>query len=226
MRILIIEDDTDTQDYIQKRLIEKCFAVDVASNGEVGMRSIRDNHYDVILVDYALPYKNGMSIIQEVRCLDNPIKKHTPIIMISVTHEVDHKINALEFGADDYLAKPFFFDELYARIQTILRRPRIRESSLISLGTITLDINRQQVLRNGTPLALTRKEFSLLEYLMHHQGSIVSRNAISEHVWDTQLSPFSNTIETHILNLRKKIGSEHPEQIIQSIPGRGYKIGT
>lgn len=225
MKILIIEDDIDTSEYIQKRLEERCFAVDCAHDGELGMRKIRDNHYDLILLDYTLPYRDGFSIIQEVRSLDDTFKKTAPIIMISVTDELTSKVAALEYGADDYISKPFFFAELFARIQAILRRPRSQESSLITIGELVLDSYRQQVTCNGSVMNLTRKEFALLEYLMKNQGSVVSRNAISEHVWNMDINPFSNTIEMHILNLRKKIDPYHSEKIIQSVPGRGYTIG-
>jgi len=225
MKVLIIEDDLDTQEFLQKRLKEKCFAVDVANSGESGMRKVRDNNYDIILLDYALPNKNGFAIIQEIRTLEDQGKKNIPIIMISVTNELLNKVTALEYGADDYLPKPFFFAELLARIQAILRRPKIQEPNLISIGNLVLDRSRQQVMRNGKFMILTRKEFALLEYLMENQGSIVSRSAISEHVWNTDLNPFSNTIETHVLNLRKKIETPEFDKFIQSIPGRGYMIG-
>ncbi len=226
MKLLIIEDDLDTQEYLRERLEEKCFAVDVASTGESGMRNIRDNYYDIILLDYALPQTNGLTLIQEIRALENTIKKHTPIIMISVTNELMNKVTALEYGADDYVSKPFFFAEIFARIQTILRRPPVQTPLSLSMGDLVLDIHTQQVTRDGKIIRLTRKEFNLLEYLMRNQGAVVSRNAISDHVWNADLNPFSNTIEAHILTLRKKINSKNPNQFIQSIPGRGYMIGN
>jgi two-component system OmpR family response regulator len=224
MKVLIIEDDLDTQEFLQKRLSEKCAAIDLASNGDVGIRKARDNYYDIILLDYALPGRDGFAIIQEVRCLPDQIKRNTPIIMISVTNELLNKVSALEYGADDYIPKPFLFAELFARMQAVLRRPHIQQSSTVALGSLVLDSNKQQVTKNGAALHLTRKEFSLLEYLMKNQGSIVTRNAISEYVWNTDLDPFSNTIEMHILNLRKKLSSKNPEHTIRSVPGRGYII--
>ncbi len=226
MKVLIIEDDLDTQEFLQKRLEEKCFAVDVASSGESGMRKFRDNNYDIVLLDYGLPHKNGFSVIQEIRNLADESRKSIPIIMVSVTHELLNKITALEYGADDYIPKPFFFAELLARIQVILRRPKLQEPSTLRIGNLILDQNRQQVTHHGKPMLLTRKEFALLEYLMKNQGAVVSRSAISEHVWNTDLNPFSNTIETHILNLRKKLGVQESDRFIQSIPGRGYMIET
>jgi DNA-binding response OmpR family regulator len=224
MKVLIIEDDIDTEEFLKKRLEEKCFAVDVANSGEAGMRKIRANSYDVILLDYALPNKNGFEIIQETRTLQEDGKKNIPIIMISVTHELMNKVAALEYGADDYLPKPFFFAELFARIQAVLRRPQLQTSSIITIGNLALDTTRQQVTRDGEVMNLTRKEFGLLEYLMKNEGSVVSRNEISEHVWNTDINPFSNTIEMHIVKLRKKIEKDTDEKLIHNIPGRGYSI--
>lgn len=224
MKILLIEDDIDTQEFLKKRLEEKCATVDVVTTGEAGLRKLRISKYDVILLDYMLPHKNGINITQEIRSFEDEVKRNTPIIMISVTNEVLNKVAALEYGADDYLPKPFFFVELFARIQAVLRRPQLQPSQVLSIGSLTLDTQRQQVTRNGKAMDLTRKEFSLLEYLMKHQDAIVSRNEISESVWSTDINPFSNTVEMHIVKLRRKIERDTTERFIHNIPGRGYSI--
>ncbi len=224
MRILIIEDDLDTQEFLKKRLEEKCFAVDVATTCSVATKHIQAHTYDIILLDYSLPDRDGISFIQEIRSLENQSKKNVPIIMISVTNELMNKISALEYGADDYIPKPFFFAELFARIQAILRRPQIQSASIINLGKLVIDTSKQQVQRDGKPIHLTRKEFSLLEYLIKNEGSIISRTEITEHIWDMNIDPFSNTIDTHITNLRKKLETGEHDRIIQNIPGRGYII--
>lgn len=226
MRILIIEDDLDTQSFLRERLEEKCFAVDTASDGTTGVTLAKTNDYDIALVDYSLPGKNSFSICREIRAEKRPGKKHLPIIMISVTDEVPHIVNGFETGIDDYVKKPFFFDELYARIQAVLRRPAIRQDSLLELDDLTLDNNTQKVMHGKESIYLTRKEFSLLEYLMRNKGSVVSRGMITEHVWDMSIDPFSNTIEMHILNLRKKLNLPERKKLIHSVPGRGYKIDT
>ena len=144
--------------------------------------------------------------------------------MISVIGEVDHKVSGLDLGADDYITKPFFFDELFARIQAVLRRPTMRTGSVFEMDDLLLDTNRQKVIRGKESIYLTKKEFALLEYLFRNEGMVVSRGMITEHVWNMHIDPFSNTIEMHILNLRKKIDKPRKNKLIHSVPGRGYKI--
>lgn len=224
MKALIIEDDKDTQLFLKERLEEKCFAVDTADDGAKGLTLGKTNDYDLILLDYSLPYKNGFSVCKELRSQAHSTRPHTPIIMISVTNESPHKIEGFNLGADDYVTKPFLFDELFARIQAILRRPSIRQESIFKLDDLTLDSNTQKVMRGKESIYLTRKEFSLLEYLLKNTGNVVSRGMITEHVWDMNIDPFSNTIEMHILNLRKKLDRTRKKKLIHSLPGRGYKI--
>jgi DNA-binding response OmpR family regulator len=224
MRILLIEDDRDTLAYLKDRLEEKCFAVDTATGGKAGARLGKTNDYDLILLDYALPEKNGFAVCTEIRNQPNPRRRSTPIIMLSVTDETKHIIEGLNTGVDDYLAKPFFFDELFARMQAVLRRPTLSERSSFALDDLVLDSTSQRVTRGSTAIYLTKKEFSLLEYLMRHKGAVVSRSAITEHVWDMNIDPFSNTIEMHVLNLRKKIDGPKRKRLIHNVPGRGYKV--
>jgi DNA-binding response OmpR family regulator len=226
MRILIIEDDIDTADYISERLKEKCFAIDLAHDGTSGLQLAKTSDYDLILLDYTLPKKDGLSVSQEIRNQIHPSRKNTPIIMISVTGEIEHKVKALGGGIDDYVTKPFFFDELHARMQAVLRRPGTISNDVFELDDLTLDTNSQKVTRGKTSIYLTKKEFALLEYLMRNKGSVVSRGAITEHVWDMNIDPISNTIEMHILNLRKKLELPRRKKLIHSVPGRGYKIDT
>jgi DNA-binding response OmpR family regulator len=220
MRILLIEDDTDTQDFLKERLAEKGFAVDCVGTGNRGIYYAKTNDYDLILLDYGLPDKNGFAVCDEIR----QIGKYTPIIMISVTDAVDYKVRGLTIGADDYVSKPFYFEELYARIQTILRRPAFIQNTLLTIDDLVVDTNRQTATRGDASIYLTRKEFSLLEYLLKHAGTVVTRGMLMEHIWDVDLDPFSNTIETHILNLRRKIEHAEKTKLIHSVPGRGYKI--
>lgn len=224
MRMLIIEDDIDTLNFLQERSLERCFAVDIADNGQDGIRLAKSNDYDIILLDYLLPEKDGFTVCKEIREQFHPDRKRTPIIMISVTGDVHAKITGLRHGADDYITKPFFFEELFARIQAIIRRPPLHQSEILTLDNITLDSKSQKVLLGNDEVYLTKKEFSLLEYLMRNKGIVVSRGAITEHVWDMHVNAFSNTIEMHILNLRKKLGDTKNNRIIHSVPGRGYKI--
>lgn len=226
MRILIIEDDQDTSEYLSERLTEKCFAIDCAYDGSHGLQLAKTSDYDLILLDYSLPKKDRITICNEIRNQPHPHRKHVPIIMISVTHDVENKIRALGRGIDDYVTKPFFFDELFARIQAVLRRPTITQDNQFELDDLILDVATQRVARGKKSIYLTKKEFALLEYLMRHKGTVVSRGAITEHVWDMNIEPVSNTIEMHILNLRKKLEQPRKKKLIHSVPGRGYKLDT
>ncbi len=220
MRILIIEDDTDTQEFLEDRLKAKGVAVDCASTGTRGIYLAQMNDYDVILLDHGLPEKNGFIVCEEIRASG----KNTPIIMISVSDAVSYKIRGLTIGADDYVTKPFSFEEVYARIEAVLRRPNKVQSKILTIDDLVLDITKQIVTRDSKPIYLTRKEFAVLEYLLKHKSQVITRGMLMEHVWDVSLDPFSNTIETHILNVRRKIETPDKLKLIHSVSGRGYKI--
>ena len=168
-----------------------------------------------------LPKKNGPRVCQDIR----ESGKMVPIIMLSVRSMVEDKVELFNYGADDYVAKPFSFEELYARIRALLRRPRELKNPIITIGDITIDSDKQTVTRGKHEIYFTRKEFSLLEFLAQHKDTVVSRGMIMEHVWDVASDPFSNTIEAHILNLRKKLGAGK-QKLIQTVPGRGYKLNA
>lgn len=218
MRILIIEDDADISDILFFALKQAYFAVDRTADGEVGALMGKRNDYDLIILDYMLPKKNGYEICREIRSAG----KTVPIMILSVRNETADKVTLLNEGADDYLAKPFSLEELMARVKALLRRPHRMESPVITVGDITIDSDSQLVRSGKKEINLTRKEFSLLEYIARHRGTVVSRGMLMEHVWDKELDLFSNTIESHILNLRKKLGSQ--AKLISTVPGRGYKI--
>lgn len=220
MRILIVEDEKETRESLKSNLEQESFAVDTAEDGETGSYLARTNDYDLIILDNILPQKEGFEVCEDVR----KAGKHTPIIMLSVKSEVHHKVDLLHCGADDYVTKPFSFRELIARIRAILRRPRMVDGDILSVGDLTMDIARQVVQRGGKNIYLTRKEFMLLEYLMRNRARVMSRGMIMEHVWNADSDPFSNTIEAHILNLRKKVDANHKVKLIHSVSGRGYKI--
>lgn len=219
MRVLIVEDDIDLMNQLRKKLEARTFAVDIAQNGESGSYLARVNDYDIIILDDSLPKKNGADVCREIR----EANKTTPIIMVSGTIAIKEKVYLFREGADDHMTKPFSFEELLARIQAILRRPKLQHKPILSIDKVRLDCHNQQVTCGEKQVYLTRKEFALLEYLMRNKGSVVSRSMIMEHVWNDTTDPFSNTIESHILNLRKKIDSKR-KCLIQNIPGRGYKI--
>lgn len=219
MRILIVEDNREIRENLRFGLEAESFAVDVAEDGEKGSYFARTNEYDLIILDNKLPKKNGPEVCEDIR----KIGKSTPIILLSVESEVAEKVKLLRAGADDYVTKPFSFKELLARIQAILRRPQANVPEQLTLGDISIDSLTQEVKKGKKSLYLTRKEYSLLELLVRHQNRVVSRGTIMEHVWDMDGNPFSNTIETHVFNLRKKIEAGK-DRLIWNVPGRGYKI--
>jgi DNA-binding response OmpR family regulator len=222
MRVLIIEDNKEISDFLKVGLESEGFAVDVISDGEKGSFTARTNEYDLILLDNVLPKKGGLQICKEIR----EAGKKTPIIMLSVRSEIGDKVNLLANGADDYMTKPFSFEELRARMRAVLRRPTITAHNILTIDDLILDPNRQEVRRGKRDIYLTRKEFSLLEYLLQNRGNVVSRGMIMEHVWNLDGDPFSNTIEAHIFNLRKKIDKPKNKKLIHNVPGRGYKVSV
>lgn len=219
MKILIIEDDMSVRNVLRLSLETKGFIVDEAEDGEIGSYLARTNSYDIIILDNVLPKKMGGHICKEIRDLG----KTTPIIMLSSKQEVLTKINLLNTGADDYITKPFSFDELTARIKAILRRPKTFEQEIMQFKDFEINFSLQTIRRNKKFIHLTRKEFGLLAILVKNKDDVVSRAQILEHVWDMNIDPFSNTIETHIMNLRKKL-RDSKRLLITSIPGRGYKF--
>lgn len=220
MKILIVDDDKQISSFLKEALQEECFEVDVASDGERGSFLGRTNEYDLIILDYALPKKDGRSVCQELRS-DG---QNMPILMLSVQSSPMTKAELLNTGADDYLSKPFSYEELLARVKALLRRSHEIRSEILTAGDLVLDCQSQTVKRGGDEIELTQKEYMLLEYLMKNKNSVISRAKILEHVWDMNADMFSNTIEAHISNLRKKIDPSGKENLIRSVSGRGYKI--
>lgn len=219
MRILIIEDNKEIVDYLISALRKEAFAVDSALDGNQGLYLAQTNSYDLIILDNVLPGKMGKEICTTLRQEGSQV----PILLLSIRAEIDEKVKLLESGADDYLTKPFQYPELLSRIRVLLRRPPIIQTTCFTIQNLSININTQEVIRGDKAIHLTPKEFSLLELLLKNKGAVVSRGMILEHVWDINGDPFSKTIETHILNLRKKIDTSKNSLII-SVPGRGYKI--
>lgn len=219
MKLLIIEDDSSIRNVLRMSLESSCFTVDVAEDGDVGSYMARTNDYDLIILDNVLPKKLGKKVCQEIR----EAGKTTPVIILSMKSDVLEKVSVLDSGADDYMTKPFSFEELLARIRALTRRPKNIADKIIKIKDLEINIDRNIVLKSGKEIELTKKEFTLLSYLMIHKERVVTRGQIMENVWDINADPFSNTIESHIVNLRKKIGDTN-KRVIRNIPGRGYKI--
>jgi DNA-binding response OmpR family regulator len=221
MRILVIEDDKDIGEFLEASLKSELYSVDLATDGEAGSFMGRTNEYDLIILDYGLPKKDGKEVCKDIR----DAGKSVPIIMLTVQSELPDKIEMLNLGADDYMTKPFAFDELLARARAVMRRPTQVQSDVLQMDDLKVDTIKYRVYRGDKEVVLTRKEFQLLEFLLRNRENVVSRGMIMEHVWDKHGDIFSNTIETHILNLRKKIEDEGKRRLIHTVPGRGYRVG-
>lgn len=220
MKILIVDDEKEIRTFLKASLEAAGFIVDTAEDGENGLFMAKTNTYDLVLLDMIMPYKTGDQVCQELR----DAGYNAAIIILSVRSEATTKTNLLNIGADDYLSKPFSFDELLARINAVLRRPKEISDEELKIDNLVLNDNKYTVKRGEISIHLTKKEFSLLEYLMINTGKVLTRTQIMEHVWDMNADPFSNTIETHMRNLRKKIDLKNEKKLIHTISGRGYKI--
>lgn len=220
MKILLIEDDPEISQLLKASLRAANFTVEIASDGERGSFLARVNKYKLIILDYNLPKMDGLTVCREIRNED----RETPIIMLSVRSEIKDKLDLFQAGVDDYLSKPFSFSELLARIQAILRRPRKRQDEMIRVQDIELNLDTNIVKQGGKEIYLGNKEFALLRYLLERPSQLISREMIREEVWGDNCDPFSNTIETHILKLRRKLNRGH--RLITTIPGRGYRLNS
>ena len=221
MRILIVEDQKEIASSLKRKLEDECYAVDVEHDGNHGFYRARTNDYDLILLDNMLPGKTGYEICSELR----EYKMSTPIMILSVRSDIDAKVDLLNCGADDYITKPFSFTELSARVKALLRRPRMMEGTTLEFDGLVLNQKTYSFTFEDKTTYLTPKEYMLLEYLMKNPHTVISRAMILEHVWDESGDPFSSAIETHIMNLRKKIDPKNKDRFIKTVSGRGYMIG-
>lgn len=221
MRILLIEDDIELCKILVESLEEHNMIIDTCNDGESGSYIARTNNYDLFILDNILPRKLGINICKELRLLGNK----TPILFMTIQGDTKDKINFLESGADDCISKPFSINELIARIKAITRRSYDIKQNIITLDDVTIDRDNYIVSKKGKPVYLTRKEFLILEQIAEKLGKVITRSEIMERVWKKDFNPFSNTIETHIRNIRKKIGNKYNKKIT-TVPGRGYKIIT
>jgi len=218
MRLLLVEDDARILNFVAKGLRENAYAVDVAADGEDAIYQVSINNYDVIILDVMLPVKNGFAVCRELR--QSGVK--TPILMLTARDAIEDKIAGLDFGADDYLIKPFAFEELLARLRALLRRNAEVRPPRITIVDLEIDTTAQRVWRAGREISLTTKEYALLEYLAREKGKVVGRAAIAEHVWDENFDPFSNLIDVYIKRLRAKMDENFDVQLIHTRRGAGY----
>ena len=217
MRILVVEDEHKIANSIKRGFEQETWATDVAYDGEEGYDMASSEDYDVIVLDLMLPKMDGMEICKKLRAGEN----HVPILMLTARGELADKVGGLNSGADDYLVKPFAFEELLARVKALGRRPKMASSEELKINNLTLNTNSFDVKKGGKSIELSRKEFALLEYLMKNAGRVISKENIIAHVWDYESDILPNTVEVFIGYLRDKIGGD----AIKTVRGFGYKIG-
>lgn len=220
MRILVVEDEIDLLEAIAEGLRIDGYAVDTSDNGEEGLELALINEYDLIILDLNLPGMDGIDILKHIRENNKLIK----ILILTARSSIEDRVTGLDLGANDYLVKPFHFDELEARIRCLLRIKFIQEDNIINNGNLKIDIKSRKAYISDEFVKLTKKEFAILEYLMKHKNTVVSQEELIEHVWDNSVDMFSNSVRVHINSLRKKIKQYIDKDIINNVVGEGYII--
>ena len=218
MRILLVEDEPRVSSFIIKGLRDQSYAVDLAVDGEEALFKVGINDYDVIILDVMLPVKDGFQVCHELRKQGVKI----PVLMLTARDAVEDRVRGLDTGADDYLSKPFDFNELLARIRALLRRTKQIRPEILQVADLQLNTTNHLVIRGGARIGLTAKEYALLEFFMLQAGKIVGRREIAEHVWDENFDPFSNIIDVYVRRLRRKIDEGFAKQLIHTRRGEGY----
>ena len=220
MRILLVEDDTAIARSLKEGLEDEAYAVDVANDGSEGYRTAVADEYDVIILDIMLPEMNGYEVCRALRNDGNK----TPILMLTARDAERDIVEGLDTGADDYLAKPFSFDVLLARIRALLRRPNEKLEEILQVGDLKLDPSSKKVTRASQEISLTAKEYGVLEYLMRNKGKVLSKEQIISHVWDFDADVLPNNVELFIMFLRRKIDKPFKSKLIHTVSGFGYKL--
>ncbi len=219
MKVLVVEDETRIAQFIQMGLREQGWMVDLQYRGDDAYALLQSSVYDVVILDIMLPGCDGLSILRQLRENANPV----PVILLTARNALNERVEGLQLGADDYIAKPFYVEELIARIQAVMRRSSGQEQSLRQVGTLALNLLRREVCVNGRTIELTAREFNLLEYLTRSPGRVYTRTQILEHVWDLHFDPSTNIVDVYIQRLRKKLDSEK-DSLIETVRGVGYRI--
>jgi len=223
MRVLVVEDETDLADAVARGLRREGYAVDVSYDGDDALDKAAVNAYDVVCLDLNLPGTDGIEVVRQLRASGDarPVPR---VLMLTARDRPVDRVTGLDEGADDYLVKPFDFEELKARVRALLRRDAGRSGALLHVGDLALDTARHQALRGGRVLPLTPKEFALLRYFMSRPGQVLSQEDLLEHVWDEHADPFTNTVRVTVMTLRRKLADAGGDQPIETVVGRGYRL--
>ena len=219
-RILVIEDNRNLATGLRNNLEIEGYDVEIASDGTSGLALARTTQPDLIVLDLRLPEMNGLEVLRTLRDRGNT----TPVLVLTAQDAVDFKVQALRSGADDYVTKPFAFEELLARVEALGRRPKEIRAPLLRVGDLELDMATREVKRAGEPMELTPKEYTVLEYLMRHAGKVMSRTLITEYAWDYHFDPGTNIVDVVINRLRKKVDSGHAQKLVHTVRGVGYVV--
>ncbi|MBI3798008.1 MAG: heavy metal response regulator transcription factor [Deltaproteobacteria bacterium] len=220
MHILLVEDEKKVASFIQRGLEAEHYTIDVAYDGETGLTQVFDGDYDLLILDVMLPKRDGLSVLQEVR----RHKLNLPVLLLTARDTVADKVAGLDRGADDYLTKPFAFEELLARVRALLRRGAPMPAPVLTLTNLHLDLVTRQVTRAGKRIDLTAKEFALLEFFLRHPGRVLSRTLIAQHVWGVDFDTFTNVIDVYVNYLRKKIDTDFEPKLLHTVRGAGYVL--
>ena len=222
MRMLVIEDDPTVGQFVKRGLEQQRWVVDLVADGEEGERMAAVGNYDLIILDMRLPGKSGLQVLHGLRARG----VERPVLVLTAQDAIDAKVETLRAGADDYVTKPFAFEELLARVEALSRRPRAIASPALKVADLELNLDTREVSRAGTPIELTPKEYTVLEYLMRHAGKVMSRTLITEYAWGYHFDPGTNIVDVVINHLRKKIDASRAPKLIHTIRGVGYVIRT
>lgn len=220
MNVLVIEDDPTVGGFIRRGLEEQRYRVSLVPNGEEGERIASSESFDVVILDMRLPGKSGLDVLQSLRAKGF----ETPVLVLTAQDAVDAKVRTFRAGADDYVTKPFAFEELLARVEALSRRPKAMAAPVLKVADLELNRDTREVRRNGTVVELTPKEFAVLEYLMRHAGRVMSRTLITEYAWGYHFDPGTNIVDVVINHLRKKIDAGQDRKLITTVRGVGYVI--
>ena len=220
MKILIVEDEPKTGDYLKQGLSEAGFVADLVRDGVDGRHLALTDDYDLVVLDVMLPGLDGWQVLREIR----QAGRHMPVLFLTARDQVEDRVKGLELGADDYLVKPFAFSELLARVRTLLRRGKSKEPELLQVANLDLDLLRRRVTRAGKRIDLTAKEFALLELLLRRQGEVLPRSLIASQVWDMNFDSDTNVIEVAMRRLRAKIDDDFEPKLIRTVRGMGYVL--